>query len=361
MRRLRHSAQREPHPPRRTRHRAARHRHAPRSQRPGSHLDRRRPRTQHARLGQRDARISVPAMAGGSASREIESRVSARRRQNRNVAVARRRRCLRARVAAQRRARLAIDSSRRRADESHHVRSHVAASVGVLLGRRCRHAQSVARAVSRWLLHRVRRRRLLRIAQRIDGRSLACFACVAGRRTESAERRRFARASAGALQRSLEHAGGDVRIRHPADLRRSASFGFRRARESSRRARRTFSGARTSRPAARRRIFSACAGNGSARHAASSAGSDRPGRAISHRPVSRDFRRQHGRREDRVGLRARARSGDGPPRPRLAPHETVLRRRDAARRRLLPQESPRRCRRFRCSAPTAFSIRARSA
>jgi hypothetical protein len=74
----------------RARHRAAHRRHAPLAQRPGSHLHRRRPRAEYSRLGQRDARISVPAMAGGSASREIESGASARGGQNRSVAVARR-------------------------------------------------------------------------------------------------------------------------------------------------------------------------------------------------------------------------------------------------------------------------------
>ena len=92
---LRRATNRRKSAPRRARHHPAHRWHPPRSQRPGSHLHRRRPRAQHAGLGERDARISLPAMAGGSPSRKAQSRVSARRRQNRNVALARRRRCLR--------------------------------------------------------------------------------------------------------------------------------------------------------------------------------------------------------------------------------------------------------------------------
>src|SRR6267154_5746566 len=104
-------------------------------------------------------------MAGGSASREIESVVSTRGGQNRNIAIARRRRCVRARVAAERRTGFAVDSSRRRTDELDHLRPHLAATVGVLLGRKRGSPGGIARTISRWLLRGFRRRCLLRITQ----------------------------------------------------------------------------------------------------------------------------------------------------------------------------------------------------
>ncbi len=68
---------------------------------------------------------------------------------------------------------------------------------------------------------RIRGRRLLRIAQRKYGRSLARAARAARRRFQRAPRaRRFAHQRAGALQHALEFANGNLRIRHPADLRR---------------------------------------------------------------------------------------------------------------------------------------------
>src|SRR5208282_4291441 len=87
----------------------------------GSDFDCGRAGVEYAGVGERDARVSVPAMAGGSAPGEIEGGVSAGGGKDRVGAFAGAGRCVCARVAAERRAGIAFDSSWRRADELDYV------------------------------------------------------------------------------------------------------------------------------------------------------------------------------------------------------------------------------------------------
>ena len=252
-------------------------------------------------------------------------------------------------------ARHAHNASGRRVNEFNYVFEILDSPVVLPRDRRKARPRSAAEIIPRRLLRRVRRRNLLRIAQRNHGRSLARPARIARRRTEPPRGRQLAGRNSGALQHALEYPSGNVRVRHPSDLRRSASAGFRRATTTNRRTRRALSRARETRPAASSKFLPAGPGASPAGHATPSSRTDGPHLAISHGPVPRGLRRRNGIAKNRHRLRHGARSSPRPFRFSVAQTEIVLRRPDAHGRGLFPQKSPRRRRNSACWAKTASS------
>src|SRR5437870_4968626 len=112
---------------------AAHHWNPARAEWSGGNQHHRRPRIPHSGVGERDARIPLPAMAAGSASRQAEGFLPARGRQDRDRRADPGRRRVCPSVARCRAARPAGDPSRRRALQPDYVFADVDSPVVVLL------------------------------------------------------------------------------------------------------------------------------------------------------------------------------------------------------------------------------------
>src|SRR5208283_1043588 len=116
------------------------------------------------------------------------------------------------------------DYARRHAGAIAHVLADLAAQMGVQSDRGQDSSGRAEDAVSRGLLCGFRWIRVLRVPKREHGQALEGAPCTPRRWAEPTGGWRVVHFAARALQRLQQPAGGDLRVRHSADLRRSAGF-----------------------------------------------------------------------------------------------------------------------------------------